>query len=438
MENYYKSLIHVLPDIVYQIDEKGRFVYINESVRKLGYEPDELRGVHFSSIIAPAEGSTVIDRDILILGSAVKTKEPHLLVNERRTGKRITKHLSVRLVAKGKNESCRDCPEAEVFATGYYTGASSGIEQVGTIGIIREKNNVDKSQKIVLQVERYYRMLSDNSSEIILLVAHDGTILSVSDSIRKNRGIEPIALIGENIEDIIHPDDIHLLRNIFSGRISSSGKRRRIEIRLSEKAGGVFETSVTPVTDAEGAGIACWIFNAMDITLRKTNEAAQQRRERIYKTLLRVSPDAIVLFDAEGDAIMANDMASAITGMTRDEIIGMHYLAAIPEENRAAALKMKESLIFTGAASDNDIFLIRSSGEKVPLEVNASMVNDSGGVIDGFLAVFRDVTEKKKAAAEKQRIEDELLQIIVNRLSDREVELLEILARGYSWPDNKK
>ena len=49
-----------------------------------------------------------------------------------------------------------------------------------------------------------------------------------------------------------------------------------------------------------------------------------------------------------------------------------------------------------------------------------------------------DVSVKRKAEKEKQRLEDSLLKIIVNRLSDREIELLRILSMGFSWPDDKK
>jgi len=41
-------ILQALPDIVYKIDQEGRFAFINDAVHILGYEPQELIGKHFS------------------------------------------------------------------------------------------------------------------------------------------------------------------------------------------------------------------------------------------------------------------------------------------------------------------------------------------------------------------------------------------------------
>ncbi|GAI50157.1 unnamed protein product [marine sediment metagenome] len=47
------DILKGLPDIVYKIDPDGCFTFINDSVRNLGYEPEELIGEHFSKIVHP-------------------------------------------------------------------------------------------------------------------------------------------------------------------------------------------------------------------------------------------------------------------------------------------------------------------------------------------------------------------------------------------------
>ncbi len=46
-EEQFRSLVATIPDIVYRIDSRGRFTFINDAVEKLGYTPDELIGEHF-------------------------------------------------------------------------------------------------------------------------------------------------------------------------------------------------------------------------------------------------------------------------------------------------------------------------------------------------------------------------------------------------------
>jgi len=57
-EEHFAILVKTIPDIVYKVDPKGRFIFLNEAIREMGYAPEELFGKHFSTIIhddEPAE-----------------------------------------------------------------------------------------------------------------------------------------------------------------------------------------------------------------------------------------------------------------------------------------------------------------------------------------------------------------------------------------------
>jgi PAS domain-containing protein len=47
----YHNLVEAIPDIVYELDPDGNFTFVNQAVRSLGYEPEELFGKHFSTIL---------------------------------------------------------------------------------------------------------------------------------------------------------------------------------------------------------------------------------------------------------------------------------------------------------------------------------------------------------------------------------------------------
>lgn len=430
MKEFYRELIQFLPDIVYQVDDAGNFIYLNDTVSKLGYEPDELLGKHFSIIISPSRAGDMIDRDVIDNG-----RRGDKLVNERRTGRRGTKRLDIRLLSRDGKTSV----DAQLFATGYYGNDKVNKKFFSTIGIIREVS-VDRSEKMLVQVEKYYRLISTNSSETIFIIAYDGTILSVSDSAKKNLGVIPFDTIGENLEDIIYPDDIPVLKRILNGEVHRKGRSPKVEFRVRGREGRWFycETSVMPVEDVKDGGTVCFILNLLDITTRKAFESAQERRERIYRTLLRVSPDAIILFDKEGDAIMSNDRAAEIAAMPREEIIGRHFLSMVPDGDKDSAMAIGSDLLREGTVSDRKLDFVRHDGVTIPLEFSVTTVRDPRGMVEGYLVVFRDVTAKRKAEADRQKLEDDLLKIIVNRLSDREIELLGILAQGFRWPDDKK
>ena len=95
-----RTLLSSLPDIVYILDEHGVFLFLNESISMLGYEPAELIGQYFSLIIHPDDRPN-ISRDIVVerIRHAEKFPEiPPKLFDERRSGERMTRELEVRLL----------------------------------------------------------------------------------------------------------------------------------------------------------------------------------------------------------------------------------------------------------------------------------------------------------------------------------------------------
>ncbi len=101
-KDQFSTLVQTIPDIVYLIDKDGIFHYINNAVRSLGYEPQELIGKHFSCIIFSADLPAVSRTEVLKRMSGKITGDDNApkLFDERRTGKRKTTGLEVRLLTK--------------------------------------------------------------------------------------------------------------------------------------------------------------------------------------------------------------------------------------------------------------------------------------------------------------------------------------------------
>lgn len=139
----YADMLDVIPDIVYKIDSDGYFVYINGTIKSMGYSPEELIGKHFSNIIHPGDIASV-SRTILLKrykGSTTGDKNAPKLFDERRAGKRVTKHLPIRLIQKDwTQEEDSKTMYVEVMASGQYDKAVSKKDKpfLGTVGTIRD------------------------------------------------------------------------------------------------------------------------------------------------------------------------------------------------------------------------------------------------------------------------------------------------------------
>ncbi len=141
-EHQYLNLLQAVPDIVYTLDGEGRFMYLNDSVRSLGYEPEKLIGKHFSELIHPSDVPKVSRSAVLssFRGIVTGTESAPKLFDERRSGPRMTRNLELRLRVNVRNSDyCYASVNAygEVSAGGWQLPEYENVE-FGTVGIIRD------------------------------------------------------------------------------------------------------------------------------------------------------------------------------------------------------------------------------------------------------------------------------------------------------------
>lgn len=140
-ESSYMNLLRVVPDVVYVLDGDGYFIYLNDAIEQLGWKPAELLGKHFAEIVHPDDLPEVGRSLVLnkLQGSCTGDEAAPKLFDERRSGKRMTRGLEVRLRHKSYDEWTRTKVDAwgEVACMGVHLPEFQG-QGTGTVGIIRD------------------------------------------------------------------------------------------------------------------------------------------------------------------------------------------------------------------------------------------------------------------------------------------------------------
>jgi len=116
-------------------------------------------------------------------------------------------------------------------------------------------------------------------------------------------------------------------------------------------------------------------------------------------TLLSIAADAIIAIDADHKITLFNEGAERIFGYSKAEILGQPLSTLIPDRYRMlhthhiAALQMgqKASRLM---GERQEIFGLRKGGAEFPAEASIAMV--AGSEKKSFLAVLRDITERKR------------------------------------------
>jgi PAS domain S-box-containing protein len=146
----YRLLVQLIPDIVYIIDPEGKFSFVSDSIKMLGYTPAELIGIHFKVLIHPDDYANVAREQVLPRYAGLTTGDElsPKLFDERRSGSRMTTNMEVRLVSKsGSGGDTHVGIISAVNASGQYSDTGEKREYLGTIGIIRDITDLKHAEE---------------------------------------------------------------------------------------------------------------------------------------------------------------------------------------------------------------------------------------------------------------------------------------------------
>jgi rsbT co-antagonist protein RsbR len=149
------------------------------------------------------------------------------------------------------------------------------------------------------------------------------------------------------------------------------------------------------------------------------SEAALRRQSTILHWMLDNMTDGLVVLDEQGTHLLSNKAADAIMGSLP---LGRNRPADPPSED-AERMRMSDGVtpcpvdeepllraLRGEEVRDVELFISRPRGQKgVFISVNATPLRDESG-IRGAIAVFRDVTEKKRQEAELEAKREQLLE----------------------------
>ncbi len=183
---------------------------------------------------------------------------------------------------------------------------------------------------------------------------------------------------------------------------ASRGIEDIYELTYIRKDGSRFPAivSVTALRDAQG-GIIGYLLIGTDNTARKQVEAERLlldqrvRDQQFYtRSLIESNIDALITTDPRGIITDVKKQMEALTGCTRDELIGAPFRDYFTDPERAeAGIKL---VLGEGKVTDHELTARARDGKETTVSYNASTFHDRDRKLQGVFAAARDVTERKR------------------------------------------
>ncbi len=237
----------------------------------------------------------------------------------------------------------------------------------------------------------------DSFDDAIVSKTLDGLITSWNRGAERIFGWTAAEAVGRSITIVIPPEHLAEEEDILA-RIRGGERIEHFETTRMRKDGSRLEISLTvsPIKNATGEVIGASKI-ARDISERRRGDEARARLAAIVDS----ADDAIVSKTLDGVITSWNRAAQAMFGWTAAEAVGQRITLIIPrerwpEEDEVLARVRK------GESIDHfDTVRERKNGERIDVSLTVSPVKDARGRIIGASKIARDVSDRKRAEAER-------------------------------------
>jgi PAS domain S-box-containing protein len=279
---------------------------------------------------------------------------------------------------------------------------------IGVALVFRDQTEERQHQAALRESEALNRSLVEHLPQRIFIKDHNSVYLSCNANYAQDLGLVPEQIVGKD-DFAFYPPELAEKYRADDQAVMAADTLKDIEERY-QVAGEErwVHTFKVPYHDEQGRVIGVLgIFE--DITARKRAEEALAQSERTSRVIFEGVRDGILAADTETKQfVIANEAICRMLGYDRSELLRLGVKDIHPEENFRYVAEQIERQIRCEILVATDIPVMRRDGSVFLADINSTPVE-----IDGrpcVIGVFRDLTARKLAEKEREKLEAQLRQ----------------------------
>jgi PAS domain S-box-containing protein len=142
------------------------------------------------------------------------------------------------------------------------------------------------------------------------------------------------------------------------------------------------------------------VITFVDITTRKHAEAALLGNEKLYRSLLDTSPDAILYFSTDMHVLFCNQRAAEMYAVENPAaMLGISARDLFVSEDNPWMMAKLSKLPMNWVLRRHESGMHRKDGSAFAVEIAASLVIDEKNEVVGIISIVRDITQREIGAA---------------------------------------
>ncbi len=233
--------------------------------------------------------------------------------------------------------------------------------------------------------------LIESLGDGMIVLDMQGRIVDINQPASRMIGSASEKLLGRNVSEVL-PSAQHFEEQ-------SIGQEIRTELEIGDAEKRYFDVLVSPLFEGKTAMIGHFII-LRDVTVRKQNELRLLQLNQAVEQ----SPMSVVITDLDGNITYVNSRFTALTGYTFDDALGKKPKILQSGQTPIEVYRSLWQAIKAGKVWKGELRNKKKNGELYWEDATIAPVLDYNGRILNFIAVKEDITERKHAQDELQKL----------------------------------
>lgn len=263
------------------------------------------------------------------------------------------------------------------------------------------------SANLLIESESKFRSLFENSPIGKSITKIDGS-LNVNKAFCEMLGYTMEELAGRKFAEITHPDDIKLTDELFRKLLAGEQSQGSIEKRYIHKDGRIIWAIVSVFLQRDKDGNPDFFITIVnDITKKKEMEEALRESEFFFRETQKSGFIGSYRFDVENGLWYSSDVLDEIFGIGKNYNRNIEGWVDIvhPEDQEMMMHYLMDEVIGKGFSFNHEYRIIRKTDKAVRWLLGlGNLVFDPDGKVKYMLGTIQDITERKEAELEQNRL----------------------------------
>ena len=185
------------------------------------------------------------------------------------------------------------------------------------------------------------------------------------------------------------------------------GEKTCVEVQLPASNGEIKEAELCIAWAETPLGARKGYAYLRDITESKRMEQRIREATQQFEKIAEMGDDGILVFDQDFKIIFANQMASEITGIPKEDLIGRNFFSVIGKEDKQFLEGTVTRGVGIGEKLCTEMKILTSQTHVKDAEVCIALTESDAGEVKTY-AYIRDITERKKFERDLKDSEEKL------------------------------